>query len=187
MHVIGSLAGYPLIKQAMNQGYDVIEFIQGHDIKPADYPVLESRFAGLPYEMGVDDVLTRFQQLIPMFRQLNALAFRELLIESDIVVSYPRGPEYDDARAKLARLKQQRITRVVVEGESIYRSGEFGTSFFTILQGEVTLQTPNSQTPPMKLGRGEFFGETSLLSGDRAENATAGRVAFWWKHRVARC
>jgi Fe-S-cluster-containing hydrogenase component 2/thioredoxin reductase len=175
VYVIGSLAGYPLIKQAMNQGYDVIEFIHGHDVKPADYPVLESRFAGLPYEMGVDEVLARFQQLIPMFRQLNAFAFRELLIESDIVVSYPPGPEYDDARAKLAKLKQQRITRIVVEGEPIYRSGEFGTSFFTILQGEVTLQTPGSPTPPMKLGRGEFFGETSLLSGrPRAENATAG-------------
>jgi Fe-S-cluster-containing hydrogenase component 2 len=125
--------------------------------------------------MGVDEVLARFQQLIPMFRQLNALAFRELLIESDIVVSYPPGPEYDDARAKLGRLKQQRITRIVGEGQPIYRAGEFGTSFFTILQGEVTLLTPGSQTPPMKLGRGEFFGETSLLSGrPRHENATAG-------------
>ena len=28
MFVVGSLAGYPLIKQAMNQGYDVAEFMR---------------------------------------------------------------------------------------------------------------------------------------------------------------
>ncbi|HTE39176.1 MAG TPA: cyclic nucleotide-binding domain-containing protein, partial [Steroidobacteraceae bacterium] len=186
VYVIGSLAGYPLIKQAMNQGYDVIEYIHGHDIKPADHPLLEQRFSGLPYEWGVDETLARFQEHIPMFRQLNALAFRELLIESDIVVSYPPGPEFDDAKDKLARLTTRlasskaqraapRITRIVGEGESIYRAGEFGTSFFTILQGEVILRTPGSQALPMTLGRGEFFGETSLLSGrPRNENASAG-------------
>lgn len=183
LYVIGSLAGYPLIKQALNQGYDVVEFIRGNDIKPADHPLLENRFAGLPYGLSVDEVLARFQQLIPMFRQLNALAFRELMIESEIVVSYAPGPEYDEARGKLARLAAQlsagqrtpRITRVMREGETIYSSGEFGTSFFTILQGEVTLRISGAQTLPMNLGRGDFFGESSLLSGrPRGESAVAG-------------
>ncbi|HYM36051.1 MAG TPA: cyclic nucleotide-binding domain-containing protein, partial [Steroidobacteraceae bacterium] len=169
---------------ALNQGYDVVEFINGNDIKPADHPLLENRFAGLPYGLGVDEVLARFQQLIPMFRQLNALAFRELMIESEIVVSYAPGPEFNEARDKLARLAQQlsaaqrgapRITRIVREGEEIYSPGEFGTSFFTILQGEVTLRIPGVQTLPTKLGRGEFFGESSLLSGrPRGESAVAG-------------
>ena len=44
--VIGALAGYPLIKHCMNQGYDVIEFINGNtDLKPADEPLLEAKFA----------------------------------------------------------------------------------------------------------------------------------------------
>jgi thioredoxin reductase len=30
LYIIGSLAGYPLIKQAMNQGHDVVEFIHGN-------------------------------------------------------------------------------------------------------------------------------------------------------------
>ena len=50
VYVIGSLAGYPLIKQAMNQGYDVVEFIHGNDVKPADHPLLEYQFHGLPFE-----------------------------------------------------------------------------------------------------------------------------------------
>jgi Fe-S-cluster-containing hydrogenase component 2 len=57
----------------------------------------------------------------------------------------------------------------------IYDTGEFGTSFFTIAYGEVTLQTsgPTPLTTVLKLG--EFFGEMSLLSGrPRTERAIAG-------------
>ena len=47
--VIGALAGYPLIKHCMNQGHDVVEFINGNtSLKPADEPILEAKFAGLP-------------------------------------------------------------------------------------------------------------------------------------------
>ena len=35
LHVIGALAGYPLIKNCMNQGYEVIEHILGHPVTPA--------------------------------------------------------------------------------------------------------------------------------------------------------
>jgi hypothetical protein len=41
MYVIGALGGYPLIKQAMNQGYEVVEYIVGNDVKPADHGLLE--------------------------------------------------------------------------------------------------------------------------------------------------
>src|SRR6185436_7607412 len=55
----------------------------------------------------------------------------------------------------------------------IYQPGEFGTSFFTIVQGEVTLETEGAART--QLGRGEFFGEMSLLSGrPRLERAVAG-------------
>ena len=46
IYVIGALAGYPLIKHCMNQGYDVVEFINGNtDLKPADEPILAEKFA----------------------------------------------------------------------------------------------------------------------------------------------
>src|SRR3954462_13848483 len=46
IYVIGALAGYPLIKHCMNQGYDVIEFINGNTgLKPADQPILEQNVA----------------------------------------------------------------------------------------------------------------------------------------------
>ena len=61
IYIIGALAGCPLIKQAMNQGYDVVEFINGNDIEPADQPLLEKRFAGLPFSMDVDQLADRLQ------------------------------------------------------------------------------------------------------------------------------
>ena len=106
VYVIGSLAGYPLIKQAMNQGYDVVEFINGNDLKPADHPLLEYQFHGLPFERPVDEMVERFQTLIPMFRQMNGLQFRELIIESDVIVTYPEGAEHEDAKRKMNVLRK---------------------------------------------------------------------------------
>ena len=131
VYVIGSLAGYPLIKQAMNQGYDVVEFINGNDLKPADHPLLEYQFHGLPFERPVDEMVERFQTLIPMFRQMNGLQFRELIIESDVIVAYPEGAEHEDAKRKMEVLRKQlaakepqpRATRIVREGEAIYSAG----------------------------------------------------------------
>ncbi len=182
IYIVGSLAGYPLIKQAMNQGYDVIEFINGNDIKPADHPLLEYQFHALPFSRDVDDVVELFQRRIPMFSQLNALAFRELVIESNVLVSYPPGELYDDAAARAAELARSlahrepapRISRVIREGDTVFDVGEFGTSFFTIVDGEVTLEDPQSGLTT-HLRRGQFFGELSLLSGrPRLERAVAG-------------
>jgi Fe-S-cluster-containing hydrogenase component 2/thioredoxin reductase/CRP-like cAMP-binding protein len=182
VYIIGSLAGYPLIKQAMNQGYDVVEYINGNDIKPADHALLEYQFHGLPFDRPVDDMVERFQALIPMFRQMNALAFREMIIESEVIVAYSPGLEHDDAQSKMQLLRQKiaakqpqpRATRIVREGDAIYQPGEFGTSFFTIVDGEVTLES-GEQKIRTRLGRGEFFGEMSLLSGrPRSERALAG-------------
>ncbi len=61
------------------------------------------------------------------------------------------------------------------EGEAIYAPGEFGTSFFTIVDGEVTLEGAQPPHVRTRLGRGEFFGEMSLLSGrPRSDKAIAG-------------
>ena len=48
LYIIGTLAGYPLIKQAMNQGYEVVEFIRGEPITLADEPILHEKFKDLP-------------------------------------------------------------------------------------------------------------------------------------------
>ena len=185
IYIVGALAGYPLIKQAMNQGYDVVEYINGHDIAPADQPLLEYRFSGLPFQLGVDETAERLRARIPMFDQLNALQFRELLIESSMTVTYPPGPEYREMSQKLKTIEQGMgasmsgisITALRQEGEVIYDRGQFGTSFFTIVAGEVLIETllDDGEMVKATLERGEFFGEMSLLSGHpRLERAIAG-------------
>jgi Fe-S-cluster-containing hydrogenase component 2/thioredoxin reductase/CRP-like cAMP-binding protein len=184
IYIIGSLAGYPLIKQAMNQGYDVVEFIYGNtQIKPADHQLIEWQFSGVPFFDDPDEALERFKARVPMFGELNALAFRELIIESEISVAYREGPEYTDEMRKIVALKAHqasqgrppRGTRILREGEVIYEPGEFGTSFFTIVNGSVSLQSVENPALTTQLSAGEFFGEMSLLSGrPRTERAVAG-------------
>ena len=45
LYVIGALAGYPLIKQAMNQGYEVVDTLNGIEVEPVDEPLLRERLA----------------------------------------------------------------------------------------------------------------------------------------------
>jgi Fe-S-cluster-containing hydrogenase component 2/thioredoxin reductase/CRP-like cAMP-binding protein len=194
IYIVGSLAGYPLIKQAMNQGYDVAEFVYGNDVKPADYPLVQAQLCGLPFDREAEELLDRLKSLVPMFSELNALAFRELIIESEVIASYAEGSDLREAQAKMAAAGHRpsaqrsapapdgrgspgevRVTHLMREGDVIYDEGEFGTSFYTIAFGEVTLHTREPVARKTQLQRGEFFGELSLMSGrPRAERAVAG-------------
>ncbi|QQD18671.1 cyclic nucleotide-binding domain-containing protein [Spongiibacter nanhainus] len=195
LYVVGALAGYPLIKQDMNQGRDVIHFIHGEDVKPVDHPLLALKFALLPYSADVDDILTLYQQRIPMFARLNALAFRELIMESEIIYGVGDVSDYQalereadtlraqriaDIEAARERLQQQRrdagqasqelpplsppvVTQLRRDGDALYRDGDYSNSFYTIVEGSVTLTSEDG--PSTTLGPGQFFGELSLLSG----------------------
>lgn len=183
VYIVGSLAGYPLIKQAMNQGYDVAEHIYGNTIRPVDYSLLEAQLCGLPFDREADELLDRFKSIVPMFNELNALAFRELIIESEVIAAYPAGAEFEEALARVEARRTAsksvgrgpRVTRVIREGDVIYEPGEFGTSFFTIAFGEVTMQSAGAFPVTSRLDHGEFFGEMSLLSGrPRTEHVVAG-------------
>src|SRR5690606_25455101 len=67
-----------------------------------------------------------------------------------------------------------RMTRVIREGDTVFDVGEYGTSFFTIVDGEVVLEDAETGLTT-HLKRGQFFGELSLLSGrPRLERAVAG-------------
>jgi thioredoxin reductase/Fe-S-cluster-containing hydrogenase component 2/CRP-like cAMP-binding protein len=101
LYVIGSLAGYPLIKQAMNQGQDVVDAICGRPVQPVDHRLLQLQFAGLPYAADVEEILSLYQQRVPMFRRMNALTFRELMLESRVIVSFGDPDSLAEARVKV--------------------------------------------------------------------------------------
>ncbi len=143
IHVIGALAGYPLIKHCMNQGYDVIEFLNGNtDLKPADQPILEEKFAGLPGNHSVEHWLDVFNSNVQVFQGLSPLQLRELMLDSTVHAYEP--------------------------GEVIFRRNEPGSSLFTIAQGSVAVEiNPNDPSITVPIGEGSIFGEVGLISGRR--------------------
>lgn len=184
LFVIGALAGYPLIKQCLNQGYDVVEFIAGNDIDPIEHELLQYQFCGLPFEMPTNELVRVLQQRIPMLNQLNLLMFRELVIESKIYATYGDAESAADAQERTATLaaeletkypnaqQQPRLTELVKEQTTLYSEGDRAVSFFTVLDGSVTLFSQQLPGGKLVLGRGEFFGESSLISGQaRKESA----------------
>jgi CRP-like cAMP-binding protein/Fe-S-cluster-containing hydrogenase component 2 len=143
IHVIGALAGYPLIKHCMNQGYDVVEFLNGNTaLKPADEPILAEKFAPLPGGRTVDDWLALFGNRIEIFRELSALQLRELMLDSTV--------------------------RAFAPGEAVFERNEPGSSLFCIAEGSVAVEVnPADPSITVGIGEGSIFGEVGLISGRR--------------------
>ncbi len=143
LYIIGALAGNPLIKQALNQGYEVIEHIRGAPVAPADEDLLWRKLAAIP---GVDSVTAAVERLRarqPMFESLNHLQLRDLLRDSEIRLPSP--------------------------GEVLFRRNDFGNSFFSIMDGEVDIHVEyaDGNRTRVPLSAGGCFGELGLLSGRR--------------------
>jgi hypothetical protein len=75
LYIIGALGGYPLIKQAMNQGYEVVESIIGNHVEPADEPPSDP-FAKWAHATSVAVALAITQRNVPLLRHHHAAAAR---------------------------------------------------------------------------------------------------------------
>ena len=143
IHVIGALAGYPLIKHCMNQGHDVIEFLNGNsDLKPADEPILAEKFAALPGDHSVEHWLDVFGSNVRIFGDLSSLQLRELMLDSTCHAYAP--------------------------GDVVFRKNEPGSSMFAIAEGSVAVEiNPNDPSVTVPIEQGSIFGEVGLISGRR--------------------
>jgi len=147
LFVIGALAGYPLIKQAMNQGYEVVEHLLGRTVAPADHDILREKFRTLRGGGNVERIVNVIHKGLPLFRDIRMLALRELLLVSRIVTP--------------------------TRGSSIFARGDYASSVFNVLRGEVHLEAGGCA--PMILKGGQLIGEMSLISGRPHEtSASAG-------------
>ncbi len=137
LFILGALIGYPLIKQAMNQGYEVIAHIRGESVEPADQPLLEERFENLPggYKANFDKV----SQSIPLFKDLSAPQLREMLIDSTL--------------------------HLKAAGDVVFEKDDYTDTFFSIISGKVEIVIDSNRR--VLLSQGQFFGEMGLLSGRR--------------------
>lgn len=137
LYILGALIGYPLIKQAINQGYEVIEHILGNPVEPADQILLDERLKILPGK--VNENLALIRSTLPLFSDLSDPQFRELIIDSSV--------------------------RVMRAGEKVFRRNDYTDTFFSVISGAVEIELPDVQ--PVEIGAGNFFGEMGLLSGRR--------------------
>ena len=78
------MGGYPLIKQAMNQGYEVVEYITGTAVEPADAPLLKAKFVNLKGISSVEQALGQIQKNVPVLSHITPLQMREFMLDSDI-------------------------------------------------------------------------------------------------------
>ena len=141
LYIVGALAGYPLIKQAMNQGYEVVEYILGRNVEPADEPLLREKFKNMPGFRNVTDAIARVQLQVPLLAQITPLQLREFLLDSDI-----RTPR---------------------QGETVFARNDYTNTFFSIVDGEVEVVVDEAANKRIVLRKGEFFGEMGLISGRR--------------------
>ena len=137
LFILGALIGYPLIKQAMNQGHEVIEHILGNAIEPADAGLIRERLGHLPGT--VEQSYHYIKAYTPLFKDLSEPQFRELVIDST------------------AHLKDV--------GDVVMKRLDYTDSFWSVVTGSVEVQVDENRR--FILEAGSFFGELGLLSGRR--------------------
>jgi CRP-like cAMP-binding protein/Fe-S-cluster-containing hydrogenase component 2/thioredoxin reductase len=141
--VIGALAGYPLIKHCMNQGYDVVEFINGNTtLKPADEPILAAKFSRFKASRSVDQWLEMLRQNVMILNELSPLQMREFMLDSEV--------------------------RSYKAGDIVFERADPGSSLFAIAQGSALVEVDKDNpaiTVPIE--QGSIFGEVGLISGRR--------------------
>src|ERR1700738_2262372 len=130
----------------MNQGFEVVEQLLGRTVAPADHDILRAKFRILRGGGDVERIVSLIHKGLPIFRDIQMLALRELL----------------------------RVSRIVApaKGSSIFARGDYASSVFNVLRGEVHLGAGGA---PMILRGGQLLGEMSLISGRPHEtSAVAG-------------
>lgn len=143
LYIIGALAGYPLIKQALNQGYEVIEYILGNPVEPVDQALLLEKFSLISGLSSVAEGIELLRRSQPLLTPLTTLQLREFILDSEVL-----APNAD---------------------EVIFKKNDYGNSFFSILRGSVKIhiEQQDGTVTIITLGSGDFFGEMGLLSGRR--------------------
>lgn len=156
IYAIGAIIGYPLIKQAMNQGYEVIEHILGNKIFPADQKLVEEKLSILTGNF--QEKYDYLKDALPLFKELSVPQFRELILESSLI-------NYANEQV-------------------VFNVNDYTDTFFSIVSGSVKIKLPNGDF--VELNQGNFFGEMSLFSGRRRSAtviANPGTVLLETKRR----
>ncbi len=137
--IVGGLIGYPLIKQAINQGYEVVEHILGNAVEPADQVIIEEVLGHLPGDVNAN--LDMIRKRLRLFSDLSTPQFRELIGDSTV--------------------------HVFNEGDVVFEKNDYTDTFWNVIAGSVGVEMPDDPSKMFKIGAGNFLGEMGLISGRR--------------------
>lgn len=147
LFLAGAVSGRDLIKLSINQGFEVVEHILGHDVEPADEDILKRR---LPWWSGtVRERIGDLRDEVPLFGAADEELLREMLLAVN--------------------------AREVGAGQVILRQNDYSDTLLVVAGGEIgiaAMPAGGGERPIATLKAGNFFGEMSLISG-RRRNATA--------------
>jgi len=142
LYIIGALGGYTLIKQAINQGHELVRRLVGDPLPPADEVMLLEVFAGAFPGETVAAVLQYLRANVPILAPLTNLQLRETMLECTL----------------------QRFAA----NEIVFRRNDYTSSLWAIAEGAVgVVLDPTRPDDRIRIDAGEFVGELGLLSGRR--------------------
>jgi thioredoxin reductase/Fe-S-cluster-containing hydrogenase component 2/CRP-like cAMP-binding protein len=151
MYIIGALAGYTLIKQAMNQGFELVRRLANQPVEPADEDLLRQRFKSAFPNLAVRDVLTWLREHVPILAGLTTLQLREAMLDSEIV----------------------RFNA----GQTVFNAGDYTNSLWNVAEGAALVHVAGARADEaFHIEAGEFFGELGLLSGRRRSATVTAAV-----------
>jgi len=139
LYIVGALAGYPLIKHGLKQGYEVVEYILGNKLKAADEPLLLSKLSECGLTVSVSEFIAYLRKRVALFAQLPIRQIREFLLH--------------------VRLRAMR------PGEEVFRLDECSDQLYWVLEGEVALETRGPVDDRICCAPGEMFGALEFVSG----------------------
>lgn len=119
LFILGALIGYPLIRHALNQGFEVIEHILGRTVEPADQVLVEEKLGTLPGDVNAN--LKMIRDSLPLFKDLSDPQFREMIIDSTVHVLEP--------------------------GKTVFKRNDYTDTFFSVVSGEVSIAGKDKAIP----------------------------------------
>ncbi len=143
LFIVGALGGYPLIKQAMNQGYEVVDALLGLPVEPVDTPLLLEKFRAWQPGVAVNAVLDDLLATVPLFNAVSRLQIREVVMESQL--------------------------HAMEAGTILFEKNDYTNSCYAVLNGTVDIEitAEDGELRHISIGKGSFFGEMGLISGRR--------------------